>query len=402
MKEKQRGLWFGSVEFGGFGAFPERFATELINSGVELRRVKFGDGTISGAVSPSDYLRTANTARRCGMRIRAGKRRGLYFTALRYSRRAGLYVGFLAFVMLTALSGGRIQDIEIVSSGTVTAAQRSQIMSILSECGLREGSSARRLENSTTAAERRILLEIPEAAWVDVTCVGFRLEAAVEMGTPAPEMIDADTPCNLVASRAAKVVSHIVRDGALVTEVGSGVPQGGLLVSGTVTDAAGNVFFKHASAEVIGEYTETREFFVPYKETVQLPAGETSEYKWLVYCDDEYPLFFGEASAENSVYSEQTETVKLFGRATPLKIKTGIFTKYVTREVVRSADDCLAELSRQQTAFEENFYPQQEVCSCEKTAVPEQDGIRLKCVYTLRGNIAGEQQIILSQQSNAE
>ena len=296
MEEKQRGLRFGSVEFSGYGAFPERFATELISRGVELRRVRFGDGTISGSVSPADYWETARTARRCGLRIRAGKRRGLYFTALRYSRRAGLYVGFLAFVMLTALSGSRIQDIEIVSSGTVTAAQRSHIMSILGECGLTEGSSARRLENSTTAAERRILLEIPEAAWVDVTCVGFRLEAAVEMGTPAPEMLDSDAPCNLVASRAAAVVSHVVRDGVLVADTGSGVPEGGLLVSGTVADAAGNVILKHASAEIIGEYTETREFFVPYKETLRLPEGETAEYRWLVYGDDEYPLFFGGAA----------------------------------------------------------------------------------------------------------
>ena len=365
MEEKQRGLRFGSVEFSGYGAFPERFATELISRGVELRRVRFGDGTISGSVSPADYWETALTARRCGLRIRAGKRRGLYFTALRYSRRAGLYVGFLAFVMLTALSGSRIQDIEIVSSGTVTAAQRSHIMSILGECGLTEGSSARRLENSTTAAERRILL-------------------------------DSDAPCNLVASRAAAVVSHVVRDGVLVADTGSGVPEGGLLVSGTVADAAGNVILKHASAEIIGEYTETREFFVPYKETLRLPEGETAEYRWLVYGDDEYPLFFGGAAMEDSVYSEETEAVRLFGKETPLKIRTGRFTGYVSRNVTRSADDCLAELSRQQAAFEENFYAGQEVYSCEKTAVPEQDGIRLRCVYTLRGNIAKEQEILLS------
>ena len=34
MEEKQRGLRFGSVEFSGYGAFPERFATELISRGV--------------------------------------------------------------------------------------------------------------------------------------------------------------------------------------------------------------------------------------------------------------------------------------------------------------------------------------------------------------------------------
>ena len=121
---------------------------------------------------------------------------------------------------------------------------------------------------------------------MDVTCVGFRLEAAVEMGTPAPEMLDLDAPCNLVASRAAAVVSHVVRDGVLVADIGSGVPEGGLLVSGTVADAAGNVILKHASAEIIGEYTETREFFVPYKETLRLPEGETAEYRWLVYGEE--------------------------------------------------------------------------------------------------------------------
>ena len=395
MKKELRGLRCGSVDFSGYGAFPERFATELISSGVQLRRIRFGDGTISGTVSPSDYWETARTARRCGLRIRSGERRGLYFTLLRYSRRVGLYAGFLAFLMLIALNDSHIQDIEIVSAGTVTASQRAQIMQILDECGLREGGSTRRLKSQTTAAERRIMLEVPQAVWTDITCVGFRLEAAVEMAEPAPEVVSADRPCNLVADRAAAVVSHTVRDGVLITEAGSGVPEGGLLVSGTVTDSAGNVFFKHASADIIGEYTETREFFVPYKETVQLPDGETTEYSWLVFDDDEYPLFFGEAFVPDSVYAEETEIVRLFGRETPLKLKHGRYTAYVSREITRSADDCLAEIARRQADFESNFYSEVEVYSCEKTAVPEPDGIRMTAVYTLRGNIAREQEIIM-------
>ena len=67
MKKELRGLRCGSVDFSGYGAFPERFATELISSGVQLRRIRFGDGTISGTVSPSDYWETARTARRCGL-----------------------------------------------------------------------------------------------------------------------------------------------------------------------------------------------------------------------------------------------------------------------------------------------------------------------------------------------
>lgn len=391
MSERKSGLWAGSVEFSGFGGYPEKMATALLQKGVTLRKLSFGDGTVKGFVSPVDYWETAVTARKYGVRIRSGKRRGLYFTALKYSRRVGLYIGFLAFVLMTALNESCIQDIEIVSSGTVTASQRAQIMEILDECGIKEGVSSRHLD--TADAERRIMLEIPDAAWVDITVVGFRAEAAVEMGTPQPEMLNDDTPCNIVASRAASVIDHTVRAGTIVTEIGSGIQEGGLLVSGIVTDSAGNVSYKHASAEVIGEFTEKEEFFVPYRETIKLADGEKTEYTWLVFQDDVYPLFFGEAGVPDAVYTEETQPVLLFGHKTPLTLRRGIFTALRETEIIRTADDCLAELSRQQAAFEENFFNDYEICSCEKTAVPEDNGIRLTAVYTLRGNIASEQEI---------
>lgn len=391
MAEKRTGSWLGSVEFSGIGGFPEKMTTSLIERGIELRRVRFGDGTVSGMVSPADYWETAKTARRYGVRIRAGKRRGLYFTVMKYSRRIGLYIGFLAFILLTALSESHIQDIEIVSSGTVTAAQRAQVMTILDECGIREGASARHIDS--TAAERRIMLEVPESSWVDVTCVGFRVEVALETGTPIPEMVSVDSPCNLVAVRDAVVINHTVRDGSLAVETGSGVPEGGLLVSGVVTDAAGNVTFKHASAEVIGEFTETREFFLPYNDTIQTADGETNEFTWLVFQDDVYPLFFGTAQVDNAVYSEETEVIRLFGHETPLKLRHGTFTRWRTQDITRSADDCIAGLAKMQEDFEQNFYGEYEVVSCDKQAIPQEDGIRLVVTYTLRGNIAEEQEI---------
>lgn len=392
MSDKKSVLWTGSVEFSGLGGYPEKMMSELLENGIVLRRVSFGDGTVSGMVSPLDYPQTARTARRYGVRLRAGRRRGLYFTLRKYSRRTGLYVGFLAFIMLTSLNGSHVQDIEIISSGTVSAAHRSQVAQILEECGITSGVSSRRL--NTAEAERRIMLEIPESAWVDVTCVGFRVEVALEMASPAPEMVDSDTPCNLISTRDAVVVAQTVREGTAALQTGSGVPKGGLLVSGVVTDGAGNTTLHHASADVIGEFTEQREFFVPYRETIQLADGEASQFRWLVMEDDEFPLFFGNAYVPDSVYSEETQVVRIFGHETSLRIKTGTFTRLTSRELVRSADDCISELERQMRDFEENFYNELEIVSCEKTAVPQDDGIRLTACYTLRGSIAGEQEIM--------
>ena len=112
MADRSMGLWLGQVEFSGFGGYPEKMVSALISSGVRLRRVKFGDGTISGTVSPTDYRTTAETAHKYGVRLRAGKRRGLYFTAIRYGRRVGVCVGGRAFVMGLGTNSSRSQDVE--------------------------------------------------------------------------------------------------------------------------------------------------------------------------------------------------------------------------------------------------------------------------------------------------
>lgn len=63
MSKKRKGLPYGSVEFSGFGGFPEKMASELLRQGIVLRGVRFGDGTITGTVSPGDYWLTSETAR---------------------------------------------------------------------------------------------------------------------------------------------------------------------------------------------------------------------------------------------------------------------------------------------------------------------------------------------------
>ena len=129
---------------------------------------------------------------------------------------------------------------------------------------------------------------------------------------------------------------------------------------------------------------------------MQLADGEVTEFSWLEFEDDSLPLFFGNVDVPDAVYSEQTEPVMLFGYKTPLSIRRGTFTAMHSVEIVRSADDCITELSRRQSDFEENFYSDYEIVSCEKTALPEEDGIRLTAVYTLRGDIVQEQEIFFA------
>lgn len=378
--EKSRGLYFGRVSFSGIGGYQEKMISELLESGVVLRRVMTAGGTVSGEISPLDYYTAAKAARRNGVRIRAGKRRGLYFTLMRYKMRFGLYVGGLMLMIMLSMFQTRVEAINI--EGDVP---RGQILEILRQNGIEKGADKYSLQMSR--AEHQIMLEVENCSWVDVSCVGFRVNVRVEKGTPLPEM-EEDQPRNIVASRGAMIISQTVREGASEVAVGSGVAEGTLLVSGVVPDGNDDVLFVRADAEIIGEFTETQEFYVPFSETVRRADGDKTEFSYIVFNDDEYPMFFGEANVPDAVYSEETKLVRIFDAEMPFKIKTGTYTAYRYVEVIRSAEDCTRELKRLKDDYEQNFYSEYEVAAAEEKYYPDEGGVKLVVDYTLRGDIA--------------
>lgn len=378
MKNSGNGLYFGSVEFAGMGGFPEKMTSELLAEGVVLRNVRLTGSEISGVCSPFDYYKTAKTARKNGILLRVKKRRGLYFLLSRYKTRSGLYAGFLAFMMIISIGKTHVRDIDV--TGDVP---REQALRILEECGIKEGAALSELNFSK--AEQRLMLEIENCAWVDVSREGFRVTAQVKKGTETP-VVEGKNPRNITASRPARIISMTVRKGAAAVSVGSGVNTGDLLVSGTVFDGRNKIMFVHSDAEIIGEFTETQEFFVPYNEAINLPNGEIKRFDSIVVGDDEYPLFFGEPFAENSVYSEETRLI--FGEKSPFKLKSRIFTAYVETEITRSPEDTVKALRKQKSTFEQNFYSDCTIAAQTEKFFPENGGIRLIVDYTLQGNIA--------------
>lgn len=377
---KKSGFYLGSVDFAGFGGYREKMLSELLENQISVQNVEFDDISIKGEVSPFDYFKTAKIARKNGVRIRSGKRRGAYFTIMHYSRRGGLYVGFLVFVLMLSLWSARVQDISV--TGDVSEVR---IYELLEQCGIRIGEPVSGLHLSE--AEHRLMLNIENCAWADVSCEGFRVNVNVQKGTEAPE-IESTSPRNLIASRPAKIVSQTVRHGESAIANESGVNTGDILVSGLVSDGGERLFAVRADAEIIGEWEETLEFFVPYEEEISVANGEEKIFKYLVFGDDIYPLFLGKPTAENSLYSEETSIVKIFGETAPFKIKTATYTAYTTQKITRSPETAVSELQKQQNNYEENFFSDYKIVKCEEKYFPQDDGVWLILEYTLQGDIA--------------
>lgn len=377
--EKKSGFYMGSVRFSGFGGYREKMLSELLECEIPVRNVEFNDIEISGEVSPFDYLTTAKIARRNGVKLRSGQRRGLYFVLARYSRRVGLYAGFLVFVMALSLWRTRVQDITI--TGDVP---KEQVMSILDEYNIKIGAPTAGLPLSE--AEHRIMLDVNNCAWVDVSCEGFRVNVNIQKGEEAPE-INGYEPRNLVAARAARIVSQIVRNGESMVANGSGVDTGEILVSGIMPDGGEHFLTVRAEGEIIGEWEESVEFFVPYEEEISLANGPQKQFKYLILGDDVYPLFVGKEGAENSLYTEETRIISLFGAQTPLKIKVGTYTEYTKQHITRSPEAATSELKKRQQDYQDNFYSDYKIIKCEEKYFPQDDGVYLMLDYTLQGDI---------------
>lgn len=384
MGEKNN-LFFGSVEFSGIGGYREKMISELIENGIQIRNTRFSEIEVTGEVSPFDYYKTAETARKNGVRIRAQKRRGLYFTLVKYKTRAGLYVGLLIFILILSLWQTRVQDISIRSTnGDDSFIHKPQILEILSECGIVNGAATRDLR--VYEAEQRIMLEVEGCSWVDVSYEGFRVIVKLSKGIDPPELAGTE-PRNIVASRPAMIVSQSVYQGASVVNNGSGVNTGDMLVSGIFPDGGEHILTVRADAEIIGEWDETAEFFVPYNETINVPDGEQKTFKYLVWNDDVYPLFLGKAFAENSVYSEEDHALKLFDIDLPFKLRVGTYTAYTEKQITRSPETAVSELEKQRENYEENFFSDFEIVTYNERYYPEDDGITLIVDYTLQGDI---------------
>ncbi len=392
--KRQHGFYLGYAEFNGIGGFAEQFISELMEKNIPLSRVQINGGTVNGRVSPVHYYTCAKTAKQHGVRLRCTKRRGMYFALSHYKNRLGLYIGALVFTVLLTYWQGQIQDISI--EGDVS---HSQVREILQECGFEKGVPISDLDFEKARLE--LLLRVKDAGWVDVSCEGYRVLVNIQTAIDKTEMhIDTDNPTNIISSRDAVIIDYKVKNGSEAISRGSAVRKGQMLVSGTMADGAGNLHYEQAEAEVLGEFYETQEFFVPFKETIHLADGEQTEFKYFIFMNDIYPLFFGNANVDNAVYTEQTEMLRLFGLETPFYLRTGTFTEYRDMEISRTSDDCLRELQHLREDFEDNFYSDYTIISALEDCRADENGITLKISYTLQGDICEEKEIYISENSD--
>jgi similar to stage IV sporulation protein len=356
---------------------------------LHIRDVEASDGAATFCCTPRDYLKAAKIAGKFNARTRVLKRYGVYFRMRRYRKRYGLLAGGLAFFAVITAMSNYVYDVRV--SGEELLTER-QVKETVSRFGVKPGVPARGI--NTSQAEIKTLLALPELSWISIETSGSRVNIKLsERENRDKPQVPLNVPCNVISS-ADGVISDIkVYGGSASVKKGDAVLEGEILVSGVVSDTAGNVTLRHASADIIALCSDTAEFFVPYTARKTVQNGIETRRKYLEFLGTDYPLFIFSENPVTARYREEYVRPSVFGFKLPFRVKTAIYDHYDTFEVTLSPDDVLRELSELVGNHRRNFYSASRILKEQTEFYPQKDGIT--AVYNIEylKNIAVQRMI---------
>ena len=209
-------------------AFPERVlnlcgARDLAFWDLEWE----SDTAFTCRMSRRDYAALQRAAERLECRLTVVGREGVPFLLGRLRHRQALLVGLVGGGLVLFLGSFFIWDFEIEGNEAVP---EEQILRALEDCGVTIGTFGMSLDGESI--RNHVLLEIPELSWIAVNVSGCQANVQVRERVEPPELLDEETPANVVARRAGWVLEVRDWNGMAAVLPGTAVTEGQLLISG--------------------------------------------------------------------------------------------------------------------------------------------------------------------------
>lgn len=381
----------GVITFEAVAAEPEAFLNDLKNSVFAVSELRYKDGRIRGNVYRSSFPGICALAEDKGVMISVSGKRGGIFKIRKYRFRTGIAIGFVLSLLMVFYLSNIVMAVEVYGNETLTD---KQIESILSDCGIRIGAFLPNID--LREAERLIISSVDDIAWIGIRSSGCIVQAEVSEMEKPPEMVPIRTPCNIISSRDAQIVAiRNVHLGMLVPMLYDGVKKGDLLVSGTVEDGKGGVYFSHAMGEIIGQYNEKVSFSQPFSDE-EIFYTERVKRKYLTFFGVKIPLFIGKNDFGQYEYDETTTYFRILNIELPVGTVLSEYHLYESDEVSYTPEKAKQILEDKIKLYEKNFYEGEDISIIDREVLISEtdEGMTAIVKYTLESDIGVVQEIM--------
>ncbi len=310
------------------GRYPERFLNVCANRHILIWDLFSCSQTMMRCcISNRGFRMLPGIVKKTGVRVKIVEKKGFPTLVKRCKKRMWFAVGLGVFCLLLIALNQFIWKIEIVGCETVSA---SHVAQQLSACGLKVGAFRPFLNEKEL--QNRMLIQMPELAWLWADKSGSKVTVQIKEKVLAPEIFDVHAFSNIVAAKDGVIDSMIVKSGVPMVALGDTVSQGDILVSGLiVSDKGVDPRQVQSEAEIYARvwYEKTKAFSLwsPKKNE----TGKVEKKYTLHLFGWNLNLFFKE-DTRFSEFAEETKEheLSLFGRYLGVGLTGRTFREEVT------------------------------------------------------------------------
>lgn len=345
----------GTVRIRVQSPFPERVFNFLSAHAMRFWDVtRYCDTEFSCTLARRDYRRLRQMGAGLDCEIRVEKREGAPYLAKRLRRRMVLTLSLAAAVAVLALGSFCVWDFEIEGE---TAVSDEEILRALQKYGVGIGTFCGDIDSEVL--RNHILLDLPELSWITVNVRGFKAYVQVRPRTPKPEIVDAETPVNIVARRSGVVQKVEALGGEAVVLPGSTVKEGDLLISGASHRGGREIELLAAMGKVEARTWHTLTAKLPLTVREKRLAGEKTVFSLVI--GSRRIKIFGSSRYDGGEYDKITDRTKwdLPGLVSlPVTSVKERICAYETVERTRSAAEAKAEGEKLLQAYLRTLLPE--------------------------------------------
>ena len=381
----------GYVKIKVEGLFLERFINICVSKKILLMDIKREKSTIMYAnVGIADYKKLKQVARKTKSKIKIQRKKGLPFTIKKYRKRKIFGILFVVILALLIVSSNYIWNIEISGNVKIT---NQEILQSLEESGLKVGLSKNDID--INAVISKIRLDREDIAWIGITVKGTNAIVKIKEAAKAPEVIDENKFCNIVANKTGMITKINLQNGTANVKVGDIVEEGDILVNGYLEGKYTGTRYVHGAATVEAKIWYTKKEKAMLKQQIPVQTGNEEKKYSIKFKKNQINLFKTLSKFEKYDTINENKKIILFSNFyLPIEVVKITNKEYVLQDVTYTNEEQTQILTEKlKKELLEEIGEQKNIVNVNVNTYSQDETVEVEVTYEVLENIGVEQEM---------
>ena len=252
------------------GFYIEKVINICKKNNIELSNVTRNKNTlIYGDVSVVNFRALAKIAKKNKCKVKIIRKSGIPFVVRRYRKRKIFAVTMVLICVCMFSLSKFVWNIEVVGLNNVA---KDEILNIVKNEGLEIGKLKSKINLSKIV--EKIRMERSDISWVGIKLSGTNVKIEIVESDIAPNLIDENDYCNIVASKDAMIEKISAQNGTALVKKGDVVKKGEVLIAGWIEGKYTGTRYVHSNGNVIGKVWYTEKARAYYSQNCKIRTGE--------------------------------------------------------------------------------------------------------------------------------